>query len=206
MSRVPVERVLGVRIRGPVAIAGYAWGRTRECVYLLKGKNVLCRSSAHYRRARREFRRAHPEAASATRSIRDVGVLVIRPEDRSAAVSLSPAHANVVARVAAAADRALASSANCRFVPTVRSTPIPERTEAVSEVMNREVIVIQLQDPLTQDGLQDLCEPLMDELERKLYRSFTLVDKVYTSIEAPSATRRRARPGSGTTTTIRERC
>jgi len=52
-------------------------------------------------------------------------------------------------------------------------------TAALPEVINREVITIQLLDPLSLDGLPDLCEPLLDEIERTHYASFTLVDKVY---------------------------
>jgi hypothetical protein len=97
-----------------------------------------------------------------------------------------------VARVAASVERALALSANCRFVPGLRSKPVPGQTAAVSEVQDGRVMTIQLQDPLSLDGLHDLCDPLMDAIERALYQSFTIVDKVYVyrspvSYRTPSA-------------------
>ncbi|MFA5909885.1 MAG: glycosyltransferase [Vicinamibacterales bacterium] len=179
LVRLLTERTLGVRLRGPVAIARYAGRRTREAWDLLKGRHILWRYSRHYRRAQRAFRRAHPAAAPNAGRIHDLGVIVSRPGDASAPLPLAASHGDVVSRVAAAADAALGITAQCQFVPPLGAAMPGPRTEAQPEVINRQVIAIQLLDPLSLDGLPELCEPLMDEIERRFYGSFVVVDKVY---------------------------
>ena len=175
-----------------MTVARFAWRRTRELGAWLRGKHILGRYSAHYRRARLVFEGDYPGNPPVDSSLGRLGVVVIRPGDRSPAFDLPPAHSQWVLRVAAAADRALARSARCRFVPSIRSLPAAERTDDVSEVANGEVITIQLQEPHSLDGLEELCGPLMNELEQRFYRSFVLVDKVYVyrspiSCRTPSA-------------------
>lgn len=178
LLRLLTERKLGVRLRGPVAITRYARRRVHEAWDLLKGRHILWRYSRHYRQAQRAFRRANPEVAPNARDVHDLTVTVSRPGDASAPLRLSAAHGDAVRRVAAAADAAFAVTAQCQFVPPLAAVRAP-RTEALPEVINREVIAIQLLDPLSLDGLRELCEPLMDEIERRFYGSFVLVDKVY---------------------------
>ncbi len=108
----------------------------------------------------------------------DVGVRVVTPGDASW-LRLPARHGDAVTRVAASLDDALAQSANCRFVPRLSSSPVPERTAALKELAEARLITIQLRAPLSLDGLAELGEPLMAELEEKLFVTFTIVDKVY---------------------------
>jgi hypothetical protein len=179
MARLLTERLIGVRPRGPRAIAAYARRRSKELAHYLRGRNMLRRYSAHYRRACRAYRRAGGGSAAAFGSVRDTGVLVIAPGVAGQPMALPDDYVALVARVAGGAAAALAASSNCRFVPPVQRRPIPEQTGAVPDVVDGRTIAIQLAEPFAIDGLHELCEPLLDELERKIYRSFVLVDKVY---------------------------
>jgi hypothetical protein len=160
------------------AAVRYAGRRSVEAAHVLRGKRILFRYSRHYQRAQHAYRAAGGELAAARCAIRDVGVRVIRPGE-TGLIDLPPAHLDVVARVSASAQAALASSANCQFVPSVKTTALPAASDAVAEVTRGEVLTIKLLDPFAIDGLRDLCEPLLSELERKVYGSFTIADKVY---------------------------
>lgn len=155
----------------------YAWRRGREFTYYLRGRRILSRYSAHYRRAQRVFR-ANADG-NVPGVIDEVGVEVIRPGVPGARIALPAAFPVMVERVARQVGEAMAVAANCRFVPALHSQPVPERTDAVPEVIDGRVLTIQLRDPLAIEGLQGLCEPLMDELERTLYGCFVIADKVY---------------------------
>ena len=75
---------------------------------------------------------------------------------------LPPAGPGIVARVAASAADAFDRSANRRF--------FPDATNAIT---------IELADPFALDGLHELCDPLLADLEKSVYGSYTIADKVY---------------------------
>lgn len=178
LARLVVEDTLGVRIRGPVAIARYGWRRGRDVTDRLRGQRILAHYSTHYRRARRAF--ATSEGTRATPpSVHGFGVLTVRPDAAKPALTLPPGYQALAARVAAAAGEALSDSARCRFVPQLRTTPVAPRTDQVREVRDRAIITIQMIDPLALEGLPELTEPILDALERDVYGSFLIVDKVY---------------------------
>lgn len=153
----------------------YANRRRHEAGPLLRGKLILRRYTAHYRRAAGQY----PASASAApmRSVYDVGVLAIRPGDDTFQLPADfGARAAAVARDAAAA---LDCSANCDFFPAVPAGSLSERSSDVPAVANGDVISIKLRDPFRIAGLSDLCGPLVAELEKTIYRSHLIVDKVY---------------------------
>ena len=166
----------------------YASRRRHEAGPLLRGKLILRRYTAHYRRAQRQY----PPSASdhSPRSVYDVEVMAIRPGD--GAFALPPDFKARVATVAQGAAAALDRSANCDFFPAVPADTMRERTSDIPAVANGEVISIKLRDPFAIAGLHELCEPLLAELERTIYRSYLIVDKVYVyrspvSRQAPKA-------------------
>jgi hypothetical protein len=157
--------------------ARYAWRRGKEGLLFLRGKNILRQYSSHYRRARRVFAgNGHTGTTAPYRASR-FGVRVVRaPGDDL--IRLPDGYDTLVERVARAADLALAETAECRFFPRIAAGP-PAKTADVPEVGAGAVITMQLLDPFALDGLPDLCEPLLEQLERRLYGSYALVDKVY---------------------------
>jgi hypothetical protein len=163
----------------PVRAARYAWRRGRETGFALRGKYILHRYTAHYRRAQRAYRDAGRQEADPRVSPYDVGVRVIDPRADDALITLPPAYAGIVERVAGRVAAAFERSANCRFFPRLPAGEVPERTTDIPALANGEVITLQLRDPFVIDGLNELCEPILRELERTIYGSFIIVDKVY---------------------------
>lgn len=163
----------------PVRAAGYAWRRGRDARFALRGKYILHRYSAHYRRAQRAYREAGHQNAAPVIPLHAVGVRVIDPQRANQLMALPPGYAGIVARVARSVAAAFERSANCHFVPRLPAGVIPERTAEIPALANGEVITLQLLDPFVIDGLHELCEPILRELERTLYGSFIIADKVY---------------------------
>lgn len=186
------RRVFGVRIHGPRAVAQHVWKRSRNLLRLIEGKIILRRYSMHYRRAQRAYRAGIASPTGTAPSVQGTGVMVVRPGGPAGALALPAGYTALVERVAIAADRALSRSAGCRFVPGLRTSPVPERNEMIPEVRNRETISIQLLNPLALDGLRELCESLVSQLEAAVFGSFVFVDKVYVYRSPVSAQRPRA--------------
>ncbi len=65
ISRLWIESATGVRVRGPRAVARYGWRKLCDEHYLMKGRRILWRYSAHYRRAQRVYRVTHPSSGIA---------------------------------------------------------------------------------------------------------------------------------------------
>jgi hypothetical protein len=61
----------------------------------------------------------------------------------------------------------------------LRQSPVAGRTGDVEEVKRREIITVQLRDPVGLDGLREVSEPIVEFLERTVYGSFLIVDKIY---------------------------
>lgn len=163
----------------PVRAARYAYRRSREASRYFQGRRILRDYSAHYRQARQAYppngnvpARAHGESILAD------GVAVLRPSE-SGVIALPPRFQPMVERLAQQAAMQLSATNRCRFVPPLSSMSLPGRVEMIPEVKRGAVITAQLLDPFALDGLSELCEPLMSEIEHKLYGAHALVDKVY---------------------------
>ncbi len=170
------RRVLPQPIKGPI---GDAWRRGEDALRYLQGKNVLRRYAAHHREARRIFTREGNRPELAFNSICDLGVRPIRPGAGDNMIAVPADYLALVARIAEAVRRSLEQSANCYFVPQLPDGPMAERTEEIAAVRNGEVIAIQLINPYNIDGVSDLSTPIVKELERAMFGSYAIVDKVY---------------------------
>jgi hypothetical protein len=164
----PVRRLLGGALR-----------RGRDTIEYLRGKSILRSYAAHHLHARRIFMRDGCESELSVESLRNLGIRVILPDVPGSLISLPDDYHALVARVADAARIRLRQSRNCRFFPGVSGGVVPERTDDIAAVRNGEVIAIQLVDPIDLDGVSQLCAPIMKELERKVFGSYAIVDKVY---------------------------
>jgi glycosyltransferase involved in cell wall biosynthesis len=97
-------------------------------------------------------RRAYPAEASPNRvEPRRIGVR-----------TLPVADAEIVSRVSRSAARAFEHAAGRRFFPN-EATPL----------------TIELANPFELDGLHELCDPLLADLEQSVYGAYTIADKVY---------------------------
>lgn len=178
-STAPISRVRSALPRPVKRLLIYAWERGVATLHYLRGKNILRRYTAHDRQARRIFKHEGHRSEVTVGSVRDIGVRLVLPGAPANLIALPHGYEALVARVSEAVRTRFEQSANCRFVPRPPAGPLPERTEDVAAVRSGEVITIQLVRPFDIDGLSDLCAPIMNELERKVYGSHAIVDNVY---------------------------
>ena len=161
-----------------LAPARYAWRRGREGVIYLRGKRILQRYASHYRRGRRAFARDGQPATAAPDRAETFGIRVLRAgEDDS--FCWPTGYDAMVERVAGAVAEALSETANCRFVPGLPSAARIPRTADIPEVGAGGLITMQLLNPFALDGVRELSEPLLAEIERVIYGSYSLVDRLY---------------------------
>lgn len=164
----------------PASLSNSAIVRSlREGSHYLKGKNILRRYSAHYRQARRVFEAEGTRSEIAIESLRELGVRSVVPGGIQNLIDLPDDYAAAVARVSMAAGKLFERPANCRFFPPLPAAPVGERTEDIPAIMNGEVITVQLRNPFKLDGLMALGARIMPQIERKVYGSHAIVDKVY---------------------------
>ncbi len=162
----------------PRRALGYGYRQARDWWYYTQGRRILSRYSAHYARSRRAYAAPGGGAAVMNGHGFEDGVWVIRPGDR-APLTWPADFASRVDRVAASVDAMLARSELCRFVPPIATDRLPADTASIGDVKRGEIITTQLRDPLAIDGLAELCDPLLDAIERKVFGCYALVDKVY---------------------------
>jgi hypothetical protein len=153
------------------------WLRFIGWFYYLRAQRILSAYRTHYAEALAAFA-ASGQTQPLVEALSDVGVRIIRSGDRGQ-LQLPDNYPDLVKRVARDANARLARPENCVFVPGVALYGPSETTDALPAVKNGSVMMIQLRDPLVVDGLDELCHPVINELERKVYRSYVLTDKVY---------------------------
>ena len=163
-------------IRRPL---GSVWRALQAFFYYLRGKKILLDYTRHYHKAQRAFKDAGGVAHPAVSSIGDVGVRVVSFGVRDNVIDLPDDYLGLVERVSESVNPAFGQSKECSFFPGLPEGPIPERTEDIPAIRSGEVIIIQLKDPFKVDGLEDLCRPIMRELERKIYGAYLTVENVY---------------------------
>lgn len=157
----------------------YANRRRREAGPLYRGRRILRHYTAHYQEARRAYRSTDVNHEPASGSIYDIGVAVIRPGTGTLGVRLPDDFAGRVATVARSAAAALDASELCDFFPAVPADTLVPRTWDVPAVATGQVISIKLRDPFAIAGIRELSDPILEQLEREVYRCHLLVDKVY---------------------------
>ncbi len=147
--------------------------------YYRRAKQILIDYTNHYRRAQRVFREDGNFAPTAIDSLAELGVRVNCPGACSNLIKLPENYLSLVERVAESARRHLAATSRCSFFPALPPGSTEERVEDLAAVKDGAVIAIQLKNPLALEGLQDLCSPVMREVEQQIYGSYALLDKVY---------------------------
>ena len=164
----PVKRVLGD-----------VWRYGRDRLHYLRGKRILRRYSAHHRAARRLFERDSGVAPPAANGIEELGVVVVRPGEPGHLLTLPDGHLDAVARVARCARERLGEAAHTRDV----------RSEGA-------LLAVQLVHPLDAlpvDALEAIAAPIVSGLQRTLFSSYAIVDRVYVYRTVVTDERARAR-------------
>ena len=147
--------------------------------YYRRAKQILTDYTDHYQQAQRVFREEGNEAPLAIASLTTLGVRVVSPDASDNLISLPENYFSLVERLSESAGEYLAATSHCSFFPALPPGSVEKRTEDLPAIKDGAVIAMQLKNPLTLEGLEDLCGPVMREVEQKIYRSYALVDKVY---------------------------
>ena len=150
-----VRKPLGRIYRRAVAPA-YAW----------RARNVLRDFAAHHRAAKAAFTHDGGTADLKVASVEAVGVRVCVAGHPHNFIDLPADYLTIVDGVHEEMRRRLTLTSQCSFFPGPVARPVPERTEDVPELRNGDVIAVKLRDPLDIRGLEDVCHPLMEQLER----------------------------------------
>ena len=172
-ARRLLRRIVPSAVRKPVAEGLISLHNYR------RARRVLGVYSQHYAEARRRYQADGQPVDLAVASLVDVGVRRLAPGSSSNVINLPPDYLDLVARIAQDADRRFALAANCAFFPPLGAPARVERTEDVEEIRERRIITMQLVGALVLDGLETLCAALVPEVERRVYGSYALVDKIY---------------------------
>jgi hypothetical protein len=144
-----------------------------------RGKVILRRYSAHYRKAKRLFRNTGHRPAPLVRAPSDVGVRIVMPGRSDNFIDLPEEYAALVRRISDSAAERFRYSESCLFVPAPSHAHLPLLTRDVLAIQNGEVFALRLADPYGIDGLAELCGSIVAQAERHIYGSYVLLDKVY---------------------------
>jgi hypothetical protein len=156
----------------------YAWRRGKEGLLYLRGRRILRRYTSHYQRVRKVFHQDGHPAPAAPYSPDSFGVRIVRGEPTDA-IRLPAGYEALVDRVARSAADALAETDKCRFFPPLKTAAPGSRTPDLPDVRAGSVIAIQLLNPFELEGVRELCEPLIEQIEHTIYGSYAIVDKLY---------------------------
>jgi hypothetical protein len=173
MVKSIVRALIPKRIRTPL---GSAWSRVGR---YRRARRILRDYARHYREARAIFRAGGNGSEPMVRSIVAVGVRVLFPRAVDNLIELPSNYLDLIGRIHDDVGRRLAKTRECLFFPPLTSEPISERTEDVLAARGKETIAVRLKYYLDIDGLEELCVSVLGEVERRVYRSYALVEKVY---------------------------
>lgn len=151
----------------------------RTAFQYFRAKRIVRDYAANYEASRQVYRASGEPDARAIPSLDRLGVRVIRPGEAGGVVELPPDYLSLVARVAGDIGRRFERSANCLFMPRIERGDLPELTADAPAMKSQDVISLQLRDALSVEGVRELGDAILPEIERKLFGSFVIVDKVY---------------------------
>jgi hypothetical protein len=155
------------------------YGPPRAALQTVRGRRINRAYDSQYQEAKAVYAAAGNVADLRVRSLKDVGVRVLNGSDAAGVVDMPGNWDALVACCARAVREAFSRSSNCWFLPPIPRGALPESTSDVPAVQRGEVISLQLSRPLDLDGLSDLANAIVPELEAHVFGSFVLVDKVY---------------------------
>jgi len=147
--------------------------------YKRQARQILHDYAAHHREAQQLFASEGNAGRPSISSLAAIRVREIVPWGKDNLISLPVNYLDLVERLRRDVREKFEHSRHCWFFPKLDAQPVPDRTQDIPAVQNGAVIAIQLRDCFNVDGLQELCAPLLPELERKVYGAHVIVDKVY---------------------------
>ena len=147
--------------------------------YRGRARKILQDYAEHHQEAQKAYRAAGHIPSLSVSSPKDVRVRRIDPQGEESFIRLDGNYLALIDRISQDVEAKLASVCNCWFFPKLKAPPAHDKVNDLEAVRNGEVIAVQLKDYLGVEGVNELCTHLIPEIEKKIYGSYVLVDKVY---------------------------
>jgi hypothetical protein len=144
-----------------------------------RARRIVRDYAANYEQSREVYRADGQADARTIPSLDRLGVRVVIPGSPENVIDLPATYESLVGRIAEDVARKFELTANCLFMPRIERGTLPERTSDMQAIKDRDVISLQLKDAMAIDGVRDLGDAILPEIERKLFGSYVIVDKVY---------------------------
>jgi hypothetical protein len=144
-----------------------------------RARKILQDYAEHHREAQQAYRADGHIPSLSVSSPKDVRVRRIDPQGGESFIELSENYRALTDRISHDVETKLGYVRNCWFFPKLKVPPAHDKVTDLEAVRNGEVIAVQLKDYLGVEGLNELCAHLIPEIEKKVYGSYVLVDKVY---------------------------
>ena len=151
----------------------------RAAFHYFRAKRIVRDYAENYERSRKVFTDAGQPDSRTIPSLQRLGVRVVVPGRPAGVIELPADYPALVARVAGQIDRQFEETDKCLFMPRLDRAGLPARTAEVPAILEKDVISLQLKDVLSVEGVRELGDAILPEIERKIFGSFVIVDKVY---------------------------
>ena len=145
----------------------------------VRARRIVHDYAANYERSRAVYLAEGHTSSLAIPSLDRLGVRIVKPGATGNVIDLPPNYSQLVDRVAADVRQRFESTEQCMFMPRLERSGLPRLTADVPAIRNRDVISLQLRDAMAVDGVRELGEALLPEIERKVFAAYVIVDKVY---------------------------
>jgi len=173
---------LPTRLRSQLSKAASFW----------RGRRVVSAYTAHHRRARRAYRSGNVTAAPPSDVRHGIGVSVLNRAGTRGVIELPHDYLATVQAIRTAAHERFSRSQGLSFFPGLPAGPLPTNTADIEAVKRGEVIIMRLVNPATLPGISDLSRAIVEQLERRVFRSHAVVDRLFVYRSPISAQQPRA--------------
>ncbi len=153
-----------------------AYHVAREVVLYPRAQRILRAYEAHYQEARRVYA---SKGHTMKQALTQVLVRAFSADKPDALLTLPDRYGPCVERIRRYAQAQLERSACCWLFPKPPTGPFPEAVRDIPAVREGAVIAVQLKDWLSVEGLDELCDIVLPQLEANVYGTHLIVDKVY---------------------------
>jgi hypothetical protein len=145
----------------------------------VRARRIVRDYASNYERSRAVYLADGHRASLAVPSLDRLGVRIVTPGAEGNVIDLPPTYTQLVDRVAAEVAKRFELTEHCMFMPRLERDRLPRLTAEVPAIRARDVISLQLRNATSVDGVRELAESILPEIERKVFGTYVIVDKVY---------------------------
>lgn len=145
-----------------------------------RGKLSAAAYSRHYNTALKLYIEDGNQFLPKISSIYDIGAHLLYSPDRSTPFTIDNKYMDLVDKVSLAVNVQFRQPTNCYFFPRLTSPILPGQcTDDLQDIKNGNVITVQLREYNGIKGLTEMCSAIIASLERNVYGSYLIADKIY---------------------------